>query len=108
MFEKNKDDFRDLGEKLRELDDAENRDQDLKIIKEKREIEYEILLKCNQYLNKQVKQFYLFKNQKTFMIEMGINAKCFCNHFKDFYMAGETGQAFKLIRYKHMTTQISA
>ena len=32
MFEKHKDDFRDSGEKLRELDDKENKEEDFEAI----------------------------------------------------------------------------
>ena len=32
MFEKHKDEFRDFGEKLRELDDRENKEQDFDAI----------------------------------------------------------------------------
>ena len=54
-------------------------------------------------VRKQVQQEY----QKRYTLEVGVNLKGFCNHYKSFYLAGQPGNAFRLIRTRAFSTAVA-
>jgi hypothetical protein len=60
-------------------------------------------------MNQSVATHLTLKYKRAFSIEWGMDAKAFCNYYRDFYLCGCSFQAFKLISYKHFvaTTNVT-
>lgn len=48
------------------------------------------------------------QHKMAFSVELGVNAKNFCNHFYEYYVYGMGVQSLKLIRQKHMNATFQA
>ena len=64
-------------------------------------IKRKVILKSKQLIETSVSTHILNKYQRIFSMELGIDAKAFCNYFMRFYHAGELSSSMRLIRPKH-------
>lgn len=107
MYDRYKDQFSQQAIQLRNLDAMSDIQRDGKYQWRKRLVEYEILLRANNFLRYQVKTNSKSSTEQNMHIDLTMNAKAFCNLYHKFYYAGQTSQIFKLIRYKYMQAHIS-
>ena len=53
-------------------------------------------------MRSQLRENLNHQHKTAFSIELGVNAKNFCNHFYEYYYYGMGLQSLKLIRQKHL------
>ena len=59
-------------------------------------------------MRKQLRETSMQQHKMSFTVELGINAKSFCNYYYDFYRAGKGAESLQLIRIKNMNATFLA
>ena len=107
MYKNQETKFESLVEELRVLN-AEPPDNTDLFKAKKLELEFKILRKSQILLKNLVSEHEAAYYQRSITIDLGLNAKAFCNYYAMFYYhEGHFKQIHKLLKYKTMSTNFN-